>query len=114
MANAGSPCTRGRGSAPFDGEGLPTRRTVIVEKGVLERFFRQRGTVFVDLWRRGGANAREAGYGWAHGRFASSMLLSGLCKIRAGNIQIFRCNRVAICTATKRTRQNGSFAVQPR
>ena len=28
----------GFGSAPFDGEGLPTRRTVIVERGVLKSY----------------------------------------------------------------------------
>jgi PmbA protein len=34
----GSVATGGFGTSPFDGEGLPTRRTVLVEKGILKNY----------------------------------------------------------------------------
>ncbi len=38
MLDGGGIQTGGFGPAPFDGEGLPTRRTVLVEKGVLQTY----------------------------------------------------------------------------
>lgn len=38
MLDSGGIQTGGFGTAPFDGEGLPTRRTVLVEKGVLQTY----------------------------------------------------------------------------
>lgn len=36
LANGGSVRVGGFGTAPFDGDGLPTRRTVVVERGILK------------------------------------------------------------------------------
>ena len=38
LDHAGSIRTGGFGTSPFDGEGLPTRRTVLVENGILKSY----------------------------------------------------------------------------
>jgi hypothetical protein len=59
----------------------------VVEEGVLERLLAHGNAVFVDLRGRSAGDVREAGYWRTHGRLPRDLLLSGRCKIHAGNSQ---------------------------
>jgi len=67
----GNICTGGFGTAPFDGEGLPTRRTVLIENGILRSYVTNTYT------------ARKLGLARSTGNAARS--LAGNPGIGAGN-----------------------------